>query len=130
MSTTPSPGTEKRKSSGTETSLERKASSASAKSDSAPVPHRDERNFRSHYYEKVGFRGVDEKKTIELLLSEDPISISKCSNFALKYSVPSHKRMQLWKLILGKKLMGSSAVLLFNHIQGSVLMLSDSFRNY
>lgn len=102
MSTTASPGPEKRKTS-TETNLERKTSSASAKSDSTPLPHRDERNFRSHYYEKVGFRGVDEKKTIELLLNEDPVSVSKCANFALKYSVPSHKRMQLWKLMLGKE---------------------------
>jgi hypothetical protein len=26
----------------------------------------DERNFRSYYYEKVGFRGVEEKKTLEI----------------------------------------------------------------
>ncbi|XP_007904560.1 TBC1 domain family member 7 isoform X3 [Callorhinchus milii] len=34
-----------------------------------------QRNFRSHYYEKVGFRGVEEKKSLEILLKDDPLGI-------------------------------------------------------
>ena len=57
-----------------------------------------DRNFRSLYYEKVGFRGVDERKTIEALLAEDPIKREKCAHFALKFSVPSDRRKDLWKV--------------------------------
>lgn len=64
--------------------------------------HKDERNFRSHYLGKVGLLGVDEKKTLELLLNEDPVSISKCAQFAIKCPVPSARRLHLWKVILGK----------------------------
>ncbi|TRY75284.1 hypothetical protein TCAL_00688 [Tigriopus californicus] len=63
--------------------------------------HKDERNFRSHYLGKVGLLGVDEKKTLELLLNEDPVSISKCAHFAIKCPVPSARRLHLWKVILG-----------------------------
>ena len=62
----------------------------------------DQRNFRSQYYEKVGFRGVDERKTLELLLSEDPINLIKLKNFALQFSVPSFDRILVWKFMLGK----------------------------
>ena len=62
----------------------------------------DQRNFRSQYYEKVGFRGVDERKTLDLLLSEDPINLNKLKNFALQFSVPSFDRILVWKFMLGK----------------------------
>lgn len=32
-----------------------------------------QRNFRSTYYEKVGFRGVEEKKSLEILLKDNPL---------------------------------------------------------
>lgn len=32
-----------------------------------------QRNFRSAYYEKVGFRGVEEKKSLEILLKDSPL---------------------------------------------------------
>ena len=57
-----------------------------------------DRNFRSLYYEKVGFRGVDERKTVEALLAEDPVSREKCAHFTLKFSVPSDRRKDLWKV--------------------------------
>ncbi|XP_030849484.1 TBC1 domain family member 7 [Strongylocentrotus purpuratus] len=60
-----------------------------------------ERNFRSHYYEKVGFRGVEEKKSLEILLSEDPVDIDKLSTFCARFSVPAMFRPLVWKLILG-----------------------------
>uniref|UniRef100_A0A8C6BGT1 TBC1 domain family member 7 n=1 Tax=Monodon monoceros TaxID=40151 RepID=A0A8C6BGT1_MONMO len=34
-----------------------------------------QRNFRSVYYEKVGFRGVEEKKSLEILLKDDCLGI-------------------------------------------------------
>ncbi|NXF52177.1 TBCD7 protein, partial [Oceanites oceanicus] len=35
-----------------------------------------QRNFRSVYYEKVGFRGVEEKKSLEILLKDDRLGKS------------------------------------------------------
>lgn len=40
-----------------------------------------QRNFRSAYYEKVGFRGVEEKKSLEILLKDNPLG---------KLSLPCH----------------------------------------
>uniref|UniRef100_A0A8C7Y610 TBC1 domain family, member 7 n=1 Tax=Oryzias sinensis TaxID=183150 RepID=A0A8C7Y610_9TELE len=34
-----------------------------------------QRNFRSAYYEKMGFRGVEEKKSLEILLKDNPLGI-------------------------------------------------------
>lgn len=34
-----------------------------------------QRNFRSVYYEKVGFRGVEEKKSLEILLKDDRLGM-------------------------------------------------------
>lgn len=36
-----------------------------------------QRNFRSAYYEKVGFRGVEEKKSLEILLKDNPLGMLK-----------------------------------------------------
>ena len=44
-----------------------------------------EKNFRSHYYEKVGFRGVEEKKSLDLLLGERPLDLDRIHNFCLRY---------------------------------------------
>ena len=46
-----------------------------------------ERNFRSHYYEKVGFRGVEEKKSLDLLLGERPIDLARIHNFCLRWFI-------------------------------------------
>ena len=62
----------------------------------------DNKNFRSHYYERVGFRGVDERKTVDALLSEDPVSRTRCEAFALKCAVPADRRRKLWSSILGR----------------------------
>ena len=66
-----------------------------------PSLGKDDRNFRSHYYEKVGFRGVDERKTLEVLWNEDPLNLEKFSSFTLKYSLPTCDRLSVWKVILG-----------------------------
>lgn len=61
----------------------------------------DERNFRSVYYEKVGCRSVEEKKTLEMLLKEKPRDLGKLKQFCLRFSVPPTHRQLLWKLLLG-----------------------------
>lgn len=60
-----------------------------------------ERNFRTHYYEKVGFRAVEEKKSIEILLKEHPIKKEKLIQFCLRFGVPAMYRIYVWKIILG-----------------------------
>ena len=44
-----------------------------------------ERNFRSYYYEKMGFRGVEEKKSLDILLRERPIDLDRIHNFCLRW---------------------------------------------
>ncbi|XP_013384172.1 TBC1 domain family member 7-like [Lingula anatina] len=61
----------------------------------------DERNFRSHFYEKMGFRGVEENKVIENLLKEQPYELKKLSQFCLKFPVPAIYRLLVWKVLLG-----------------------------
>ena len=43
-----------------------------------------ERNFRSHYYEKMGFRGVEEKKSLDILLRDKPVDLCRIHNFCLR----------------------------------------------
>lgn len=47
----------------------------------------DTRNFRSSYYEKVGCRSVEEKKSLEILLKESPVSLGKLYQFLKLFSV-------------------------------------------
>jgi len=61
----------------------------------------DERNFRSYYYEKVGFRGVEEKKSLEILLKDKPLDVIKLKQFCLRFPVPSTHRNRVWKVLLG-----------------------------
>lgn len=61
----------------------------------------DERNFRSTYYEKVGFKSVEEKKSLEILLKDKPLDKGKLKQFCLRYCVPAAYRNLLWKLLLG-----------------------------
>ncbi|XP_010870732.1 TBC1 domain family member 7 [Esox lucius] len=59
------------------------------------------RNFRSAYYEKVGFRGVEEKKSLEILLKENPLDVEKLSTFSQRFPLPSMYRIHVWKVLLG-----------------------------
>lgn len=61
----------------------------------------DERNFRSIYYEKVGFKSVEEKKSLEMLLKEKSLDGGKLKQFCLRFAVPHSYRSLLWKLLLG-----------------------------
>ncbi|XP_041367841.1 TBC1 domain family member 7-like [Gigantopelta aegis] len=61
----------------------------------------EERNFRTCYYEKFGFLGVEEKKSIEILLKEQPLDVEKLRIFCLRFPVPAMYRLYLWKILLG-----------------------------
>ncbi|XP_022918313.1 TBC1 domain family member 7 [Onthophagus taurus] len=61
----------------------------------------DERNFRSAYYEKVGFKSVEEKKSLEILLKDQQLECSKLKLFCLRFSVTASYRKRVWKLLLG-----------------------------
>ncbi|XP_015598963.1 TBC1 domain family member 7 isoform X2 [Cephus cinctus] len=61
----------------------------------------DERNFRSSYYEKVGFRSVEERKSLEILLKDRPFDKAKLKQFCLRFTVPTLYRNFLWKILLG-----------------------------
>ncbi|XP_039609951.1 TBC1 domain family member 7 [Polypterus senegalus] len=60
-----------------------------------------QRNFRSIYYEKVGFRGVEEKKSLEILLKDDPLDVEKLCTFSQRFPLPSLYRIHVWKVLLG-----------------------------
>lgn len=60
----------------------------------------DERNFRSSYYEKVGCRGVEEKKTLEILMKEKPWDRVKLKQFCLRFTVFADYRNLVWKVLL------------------------------
>lgn len=62
----------------------------------------DERNFRSSYYEKVGCRGVEEKKSLEILMKEKPWDKVKLKQFCLRFTVPAAYRNLVWKVLLGE----------------------------
>lgn len=67
-----------------------------------PIITEEQRNFRSAYYEKVGCRSVEEKKSLEILLKEKPLNKSKLKQFCLSFTVPAMHRSLLWKILLGK----------------------------
>nr|XP_011740840.1 TBC1 domain family member 7 isoform X2 [Macaca nemestrina] len=60
-----------------------------------------QRNFRSVYYEKVGFRGVEEKKSLEILLKDDRLDTEKLCTFSQRFPLPSMYRALVWKVLLG-----------------------------
>lgn len=60
-----------------------------------------DRNFRSTYYEKVGCRSVEEKKSLNILLKDKPLNQIKLKQFCLSFTVPIAQRGLLWNLILG-----------------------------
>ncbi|XP_046915247.2 TBC1 domain family member 7 [Dermatophagoides farinae] len=61
----------------------------------------DDRNFRYGYYEKVGFGGIEEKKSLEILLRENPPDLlSRLAQLASRYSLSPGQRKQVWQLLL------------------------------
>lgn len=50
---------------------------------------------------KVGFRSVEEKKSLEMLLRDSPFDKTKLKQFCLRFTVPAVHRDFLWKILLG-----------------------------
>ncbi|TSL47595.1 Desmoplakin [Bagarius yarrelli] len=75
--------------------------SYSSTSFSSSMAEDPQRNFRSAYYEKVGFRGVEEKKSLEILLKDNPLDVEKLSTFSQRFPLPSMYRIHVWKVLLG-----------------------------
>ncbi len=61
-----------------------------------------DRNFRSAFLGKVGIKGVEERKSLELLLKEEFLDISRLEQFCLRFVVPTAYRIYLWKVLLGQ----------------------------
>lgn len=49
----------------------------------------------------MGFRSVEEKKSLEILLKERPFDKAKLKQFCLRFTVPAMHRNFLWKILLG-----------------------------
>ncbi|KAH9410427.1 TBC1 domain member 7 [Tyrophagus putrescentiae] len=63
----------------------------------------DDRNFRFGYYEKVGFGGIEERKSIEILLREQPKPPDLLNRLAFlisKYSLSPINRKDVYRLLL------------------------------
>ncbi|CAG0913539.1 unnamed protein product [Notodromas monacha] len=61
----------------------------------------DVRNIRSHYYRKVGFNIVDEKKTLESLLKESCIDLENLKQYCARFLLTADRRLLVWKIVLG-----------------------------
>ncbi|XP_054280485.1 TBC1 domain family member 7 [Macrosteles quadrilineatus] len=61
----------------------------------------DERNFRSLYYEKVGCKSVEEKRSLEMLFKDKTLDKNKISQFCSRFTVPFVYRSYVWKFLLG-----------------------------
>lgn len=63
---------------------------------------KDGRNFRSSYYEKVGFRNIDDSKYLDVILASKDLDLNRLSQFCLRFTVPGVHRALVWKLVLSK----------------------------
>lgn len=69
----------------------------------AAADEKDGRNFRQSYYEKVGFKGVPEKQSIELILNERPLDVHRLVHFTCRFNLPDLHRERVWHLLLGEQ---------------------------
>ena len=59
-----------------------------------------QRNFRTSYYNSLGFHGVDVKISLETIMNEEIIDVMKLQRFSLKFGLPALHRIIVWKIIL------------------------------
>ena len=57
--------------------------------------------FRNLYLQKVGIKGIEEKKNLEIILGDEIIDINKLINICAKCTLPMTYRSYIWKIILG-----------------------------
>lgn len=58
-------------------------------------------NFRMLYYDTLGLKNVNQKKTLELLLAEDPLNQDKLRSFSEQFILPAIYRSLVWRVLLG-----------------------------
>lgn len=58
------------------------------------------RNFRSAYYEKLGFCGNDEKNCLDLLIASSPFDVEKLSELCERFDL-DRSCIEAWKVLLG-----------------------------
>lgn len=61
----------------------------------------DGRNFRSQYYEKVGCKSVEERKSLEILFKEKVIDVNRLRQFCSRFSLPFLYRSYVWRVVFG-----------------------------
>lgn len=59
------------------------------------------RNFRSAYYEKLGFCGNEEKNILDLLISSSPFDLEKLGDLCERFDL-DRRCVEAWKVLLGK----------------------------
>lgn len=84
----------------------------------------EQRNFRSAYLEKVGIKGVEEKKSLEILLKEQPLDIIKLNQFCIRFPVPASYRPYLWKVLLGTIDLIIAQCLTVNKLQKKICVIN------
>ena len=57
-------------------------------------------NFRMLYYDTLGLKNVNQKKTLELLLGENPLNQDKLRSFSHQFILPAIYRSLVWKVLL------------------------------
>lgn len=61
-------------------------------------------NFRSAYYQKIGFEGVQAaSETIKSVLEDIHVDVERISGFCLRYDLPVEHRNDVWLYLLGVK---------------------------
>merc|ERR1719237_1688752 len=60
-----------------------------------------QRNFRSHYYEKVGFRGVEEKKSLDLFLGRSQLISQEFKTSASDFHCRAFTEFRCGSFVLG-----------------------------
>lgn len=59
------------------------------------------RNFRSAYYEKLGFCSNEDKNFLDLLLASSPFDLEKLNDLCESFE-PDRRCVEAWKILLGK----------------------------
>lgn len=59
------------------------------------------KNFRSAYYEKLGFCGNEEKNILDLLIASCPFDSEKLNDLCDRFDL-DRRCVETWKILLGK----------------------------
>lgn len=59
------------------------------------------RNFRSAYYEKLGFCGNEDKSILDMLVSASTLDSEKLSDLCERFEL-DRRSVEAWKILLGR----------------------------